>query len=181
MTEQELIDARTVPIQCLPAQAVSLKPYRKFRAVIQILILLVSLAQALPLITDPAICPGEERSINSPVELPQARDLPICPNVYHRIQIDTSSRQLDMISLYDAPISTASPPDYFPRKYHPVSRKYFLNVSADAPLPTNKCVSLVDLYLCRVFLTSTTQVLHEPVSWQPGARFLDCPVYGVVE
>lgn len=166
MTEQELIDTRTVPIQCLPAQAVSPKPCRKFRAVIQILILLVSLAQAIPLITEsnsPATCSGEERNINSPVEPPQAGDLPICPNVYHRIQIDTSSRQLDMISLYDAPISTASPPDYFPRKYHPVSRKYFLNVSADTPLPTNKCVSLVDFYLCRVFLTLTTQVLHEPV------------------
>lgn len=141
MSEQELIDDRTVPRQCHP---VSPKPRQKFRVVIQTLILLASLAQALPLATDsngPALSLGEERNVNSPVKPPQTGDLPISSDVYHRIQIDTSSHQLNMTSLYDAPISTAPPPDMFPRKYHPVSRKYFLNVSADTPLPTNKCVS----------------------------------------
>lgn len=165
MSEQELIDDRTVPIQRRQAQAVSPKPHQRFRVVIQTLILLASFAQAFPLATDsngPAFFLGK-RSVNSPAKPPQTGDLPIPSDVYHRIQIDTSSHQLNMTSLYDAPISTAPPPDMFPRKYHPVSRKYFLNVSADTPLPTNKCVSLINFYLCRVFLTLAAQVLHKPI------------------
>lgn len=135
---QELMGARTAH----PTQS---KPRHKFRAVIQTLTLLalLSLAQAFPLPADsngPPLWPEESR-VNYPAEPPQTGDLPVNTHAYHRIPIDTSSRQLNMTSLYDAPISTAPPPDMFPRKYHPVSRKYFLNVPDSTPLPTNKCVS----------------------------------------
>lgn len=180
MSEQELI-GRTVPIQYRP---VSSQPRQKLRVVIQTLILLASLAQALPLATKstgPDLYFGEGHNVNSLVKSPQTGDLPIPSDVYHRIQIDTSSHQLNMTSLYGAPISTAPPPDMFPRKYHTVSRKYFLNVSADTPLPTNKCVSVMNFCLSRVFLTLAAQILHKPIPWHPGAGVLDSPVYGVVE
>lgn len=180
MTKQELIDARIAPaasshiqrfspIQCPPSRAVPSKPRRKFRAVIQTLALLLSFAQALPLPTDsngPPLWPNEERRVDYLTETPQTGDLPIAPDVYHRIQLDTSSRQLDMTSLYDAPISTAPPPDMFPRKYHPVSRKYFLNVPDSTPLPTNKCVSPNRLFpppSPTISNPLATQVLHEPI------------------
>lgn len=157
VAKQELMDARTAPAASahiqgspsIPYHPTQSKPRHKFRAVIQTLTLLLSLAQALPVPADssgPPLWPEESR-VNYPAEPPQTGDLPVNTHVYHRIPIDTSSRQLNMTSLYDAPISTAPPPDMFPRKYHPVSRKYFLNVPDSTPLPTNKCVPPMDFLL----------------------------------
>lgn len=165
MTERKLIDARTAPAR-VRDRVVSLKPRRRFGAVIQTLILLTSLTQALPLPTDsngPPLWP-DKHNVTLPIDPPQTGDLPIPTDVYHRIKLDTSSRQFNMTSLYNAPISTAPPPDMFQRKYHPVSRKYFLNVPDGAPLPTNKCVSPILFYVDRLYLTLPVQVLLEPIS-----------------
>lgn len=173
MKKQELMGTRTAPAASVHIQRFTSIPYQskprhKFRAVIQTLTLLLSLAQALPVPADsngPPLWPEESR-VNYPAEPPRTGDLPVNTHLYHRIPIDTSSRQLNMTSLYDAPISTAPPSDMFLRKYHPVSRKYFLNVPDSTPLPTNKCVSLMNFFvsptISNLFFL-VIQVLHEPI------------------